>query len=107
MGADAGRKTFYLKVKGQMEDALRKMAIPGLFVFRPSLLMGDRSENRFGEKIAAGFMKIFGWAMPKRYRGIEAKSVAEAMLRMAQVTGKTRVIESDEIARLAQSKEEG
>src|SRR5690606_24320068 len=53
MGADARSNIFYSRVKGQMEEALKKMEFPALHIFQPSLLLGKRDEFRLGEKAAS------------------------------------------------------
>lgn len=97
MGANPSSKTFYSRTKGQMEAALQRMAIPRLHLFRPSLLMGERDENRLGENIAAALFKVFGWAIPKKYKGIQASTVARAMHHVARNLYDKEIIESDEI----------
>lgn len=101
MGADAESKTFYLKIKGQMEEALKKMSIPELHILRPSLLLGNREEFRFGERVFAFLMKFFRWFIPKRYQAIEAEQVARAMMKLKDKEYSELVVESDEIRNLA------
>jgi len=101
MGADASSRIFYNRVKGEMEMAVQQLNIPSIFIFRPSLLIGKRSEFRLGERIAQvmmgglGFLFIGGL---KKYRPIPASTVANAMLTVA-LTRKEEclVLESAEI----------
>lgn len=79
MGADAKSLFYYNRVKGRIETALKDIGFEGLFIFRPSLLLGDRAEQRFGEKLGSGFMKTFDFLIPSKYKGIEAAKVANAM----------------------------
>lgn len=75
---------FYGRVKAEMEQAVSAYAFSGgTYIFRPSLLVGERDEARFGEEIG---IKAFT-AMPflfsgplKKLRPIEAKAVATAMI---------------------------
>jgi uncharacterized protein YbjT (DUF2867 family) len=101
MGAKVDSRTFYLRVKGQMEEALMKMGISELHILRPSLLLGDREEFRFGERVFAFLMKLFRWFIPKRYRAIEADQVAGAMMKLTGMDYPEVLVESDEIRRLA------
>lgn len=83
MGADAHSFIFYSKVKGQIEEAIKKLGYSSLYIFRPSLLLGDRKEHRAGEKMAAVFNDFIGPLMVgplKKYRGIAATQVARAMV---------------------------
>lgn len=101
IGADSSSRTFYVRVKGELEDALKELKLPALHIFRPSLLLGDREQFRFGERMAQISSKIF---MPlfvgvlRKYKPISAGSVAKAML-LAAKSGQsgTHIYESDEI----------
>lgn len=95
-GADATSSIFYNRVKGEVERDLTNLNYPTLLIFRPSLLLGNRSENRLGERIAAGVMRVFNPIIPDKYKGIDAAKVANAMLTTMQqgLTGK-HVFESD------------
>ncbi len=87
MGADSGSAFFYNRVKGNVEDDLKKVGFGALHIFQPSLLLGDREEKRLGEKIGETVMRIFKPIMLgplKKYRAIDAAKVAQAMLIAAQ-----------------------
>ncbi len=102
LGANAGSRVFYNRVKGETEDALRVLGFATLGIFRPSLLLGPRTEYRFGERLGAVFAALldpllFGrW---RKYRAIRTVVVARAMLRCSFGTGARGVLifESDEI----------
>lgn len=101
MGADPGSLFFYNRVKGEMEAALRELGLPHLFIFRPSLLLGDRMEKRTGERMAQAAFKVLKplFIGPlKKYRGIEAAQVAKAMVKTAIHSSEAlKIFESDEI----------
>ena len=63
-----------------MEEALKKLPIDSLHIIRPSLLLGNRSEFRHGERIAKIIMTRFSFLIPKNYRAIHAEKVARAMI---------------------------
>jgi len=102
LGADADARGFYLRVKGETEDALAVLGFEVLNILRPSLLLGPRAEFRAGERIAQAALwlaepLLFGrWG---KYRAIEAATVARAMARLSFARGErgVRVFESDEI----------
>jgi uncharacterized protein YbjT (DUF2867 family) len=101
IGADAGSGNFYLKVKGETENDLKTLGFRSLIILQPSLLMGDRSEFRFGERIGQGAMTVLGPLMLgplAKYRGIHGRTVAKAMLRLAkeELPG-VHVLESDSL----------
>jgi len=86
MGADSKSAFFYNRIKGLMEEQLTVIELPRLQIFRPSLLLGDRKEFRFGESIGAKVMSLIGWAMVgplKSFRAIRAEQVALAMVEKA------------------------
>ena len=86
VGANARSRNFYLRVKGETENALLALPFEAVHVFRPSFLIGKRAESRPGEGagIAAASALSFLFAGPlKRYRPIEAVKVARAMVRSA------------------------
>lgn len=98
MGANPQSAFFYNRVKGDVERDLIALNYPTLLVLRPSLLLGDRTESRLGERIGKHVMQFFSPVLPARYRPIEANTVAKAMLRLAQqgLTG-PHVFESDQL----------
>ncbi len=101
MGANAKSLVFYSRMKGVMEEELKQLGFPALHIFRPSLLMGERREPRFGENVAAHIAKaipiLFSGPL-KKYRPIEAKQVATAMYAAAQSTNNgTFTYSSDQI----------
>ncbi|WP_338871996.1 oxidoreductase [Spirosoma sp. SC4-14] len=98
MGADERSMFFYNRVKGEVERDLTALNYPTLLIFRPSLLLGDRGEKRFGEQLAESAMRLFNPVIPAKYKGVEATKVATAMLTTMQqgIVGK-RVFESDQL----------
>jgi len=104
MGASAGSGIFYNRVKGEMEMAVSQLHIPQIQVFRPSLLMGNRTEKRGGEKIAQIIMGAFGFLFVGpllKYKAIHADKVAGAMIKSAksEVTGFV-VLDSGQMQRM-------
>jgi uncharacterized protein YbjT (DUF2867 family) len=83
MGANPKSPVFYSKVKGQVEEALKKMDFPRLGIFRPSLLLGPRTEKRAGEKFAGWMMKAFDFMIPAKYKAIHVDKVAKKMVEVA------------------------
>ena len=79
-GADISNKSFYLKLKGEIEKEVESQQLKSSTVYRPSLLLGKRKENRFGEKIAQVIIPILSFLMPDDYKPIKASDVAKAMV---------------------------
>ena len=80
VGADSKSKNFYLKLKGEVEDKLREMKIASVSVFRPSMLLGNRNEFRFGEEVAKAISTPLSFLFPSMYKPIKAENVARAMI---------------------------
>ena len=101
LGAKANSSNFYLKTKAEFENFLKECDFKSIAIFRPSLLLGDRSQFRFAEKMGAYFMKVFSFAFVgklKKFKAIESEVLAKALLNVANTTRKGFVIyESDEI----------
>lgn len=105
MGADPKSKVFYSRMKGLLEQTLRLSGLQSLFIFRPSLLLGERKEHRLGEKVAAGIFTGISFLFVgklKKYKAIEAKTVARGMYKAAQLESwGVHIYLSDEIDQLA------
>lgn len=83
VGANSQSPNFYLKLKGEVEDAISNMPIPFLGIFQPSLLLGVRQEFRLGEKISQALLPLFSFLIPAQYKPIKASIVAKAMVKAA------------------------
>jgi uncharacterized protein YbjT (DUF2867 family) len=84
LGADPRSRIFYNRVKGETEEALLVLDFGTLALFRPSLLLGRRVHARLGERVMAAvlwFAEPLLFGRLRKYRSIEAATVARAMLR--------------------------
>lgn len=82
VGADPGSFSFYLRVKGELEEALRGAGFEALHLFRPSILLGRREEARPGEQAGIRMARAFEFALRGRlskYRPMPAGVLAAAM----------------------------
>ena len=79
-GADINNKSFYLKLKGEIEKEVESKQLNSSTVYRPSLLLGNRKENRFGEKVAQILIPLISFLFPDNYKPIKASDVAKAMV---------------------------
>jgi uncharacterized protein YbjT (DUF2867 family) len=97
VNADPESSIFYSRVKGEMEEALKAQNWPQLTIARPSLLIGERQDQRLVEQLAAPLSKL----IPGKYGGIEALALARALWRLAlEEQDGVRIVESDELRRL-------
>jgi len=98
LGADKNSSIFYNKVKGEVEEAIQKFSFSSLHVFRPSLLLGPRTEQRAGEDAAKWFFKFLGFLLPAKYKAVQSIKVARAMIHFAKANNTGfHIIESDEL----------
>ncbi|MEZ4947401.1 MAG: oxidoreductase [Cyclobacteriaceae bacterium] len=86
LGADPSSSVFYNKVKGEVEEAIAEVGFEGYHIFRPSLLLGERAEERSGEDAAKIFFKLFGFLVPGKYKAIDSTKVARAMVAKAKLS---------------------
>lgn len=101
LGADANSSVFYSRVKGELEIAVSTLSFAAVSIFQPSLLLGERAEFRLGERIAEPVMKALSFLLLgplRKYRAIEAGTVAAAMIEVAKSQPKgVKVYESNRI----------
>lgn len=79
LGADKDSRSFYLRVKGNIESDLQKFGFDRLLIYRPSLLLGKRVPARSGEVVMTLFFKWFFWAIPKKYHATDSCVLADLM----------------------------
>lgn len=103
LGADENSSIFYNKTKGEMQRDVLKQNIENTYILQPSLIVGDRNDRRFGEKVATIFMKTFGFLIPKKYKMIQAETIAEAMRILEKEGYSKQQITSDEIKQIAEN----
>jgi uncharacterized protein YbjT (DUF2867 family) len=102
LGASASSSVFYNRVKGEMEQAVAQLGFVSVHLLQPSLLLGERSELRAGERVgilAANVIAPLLLGPMRNYRPIHVEVVARAMrVGAAQNQPGLRVSESDQIA---------
>ena len=101
LGADSKASNFYLNTKGKMEEKIISLNFEVCGIARPSILLGDRKEYRFGEIIAKYIFKIINplfIGSLKKYKGIEASQVAKSLQWMNEnQIEKLRVYQNNEL----------
>ena len=84
-GANARSSIFYSKMKGELDEAVEKLAFEKVAIIRPSMLVGNRKEFRLSEKIFTPLMYTFTWIPGlHKYRPIRDKVVAKAIINAAK-----------------------
>lgn len=79
LGASRSSTFFYSRVKGEVEDALRRMGWPSLAIFRPSVIAGERAESRPLERLGEHLLRL----APATWRPVAASDIAAAMVAVA------------------------
>ena len=105
VGADSSSKNFYLRVKGEVEQALGKLGVTRLDVIRPGLLRGSRRELRPAERIGmilSPLMDLLMHGKYRKYRSVRDDVVARAIVGLTKEKAAGRfVFEHDAILRAA------
>ena len=106
-GANPKSSIFYNKTKGEMEREVLSEKIENTYILQPSIIRGNRKEQRLGEKIGLVIFKIlqplfFGKLI--KYSITEAEHIAQAMINLANSTSKTQIITSEKIKEIAINK---
>ncbi len=105
-GADAHGKAFYLRVKGEIEAAVTKLKFRRLDILRPGLLRGSRPNGarplEMLGRLASPLTDLLLHGDNRRFRSIDAKTVAEAAVQCAREKAQGRWLhDNDSIQRYA------
>ena len=98
IGANPKSSVFYSRIKGELDEAVAKLAFKKLIIFRPSILDGKRKEKRAGERIGLVITHLVTKFILKKYRPTPVNTLAGKMISLSldQVDG-FRMLEGDEI----------
>lgn len=99
VGANKDSANFYTKLKGEMEAEVTRI-FPDAYLYRPSLLLGNREETRIGEKVGIFLFSVLGPIIPSAYKGIHAAKVAQNMLATAQQLSQQRILDNTKMLQL-------
>ena len=107
VSADAHSSTFYLKVKGELEDALKALSFRSLHIFRPSFLAGDRLGSRQSERVGVAVTRALDFVFVgslKKFSALDVDALAIAMLNVARrAEPGVHIYEYEQILELAES----
>ena len=101
--ADPKNSGDYLKFKGLVEEEIISLNFEKIGILRPSFLLGNRKENRVGEKIGIIIFKLLSplFVGPiKKMKPIHSETVAKAMIQIANEDIQQTIFESNEISDL-------
>jgi uncharacterized protein YbjT (DUF2867 family) len=100
VGANAAARSYYLRVKGEMEMALGKVGFRRLDILRPGLLLGTRIDDRRpAERVAAIFSPLFDRLLHGKYRqfrSIAAGKVARTIFALVKERAAGRFVHDND-----------
>jgi uncharacterized protein YbjT (DUF2867 family) len=104
IGANANSSIFYTRMKGELERELKAIPFKSIYIYQPSLLVGQRKENRLMEKVMMFVMRVLNPLLSgslKKYKSIRVETIASAMVKES-LSGKKGiyVYSSDQIENL-------
>jgi len=83
-GADTQSKFFYMRMKGELEEAVRTLNFSGCVILRPGPLAGKREDFRLAEKLGISAIRLLNKVgLLKAYEPISGRQVAKAMIKSA------------------------
>lgn len=85
LGANAGSRFFYNRVKGELEQDIEALGFPSLTLVRPGLIGGERQEHRLVERFASRVLGTLGPVLPRALRINPAERIAEALVEAAVI----------------------
>jgi uncharacterized protein YbjT (DUF2867 family) len=80
--ADASSKSFYLRSKGELRDAIEAMGFERFSVFQPSMILTQQNRYGFSQALMLALWPVLsplligGW---KKYRGIRVENLGRAI----------------------------
>jgi uncharacterized protein YbjT (DUF2867 family) len=107
-GANVKSRMFYIRTKGEVERDILALGFDHTHIFRPSMILGQRDENRPRERLiiaAWGLLTPLLVGPADRYRGLTGNNIAHAMAKAAALpqTEKMRIYHWREMAALLRS----
>jgi uncharacterized protein YbjT (DUF2867 family) len=99
IGASAESNNFYLRMKGELEEAVKPLPFEQINIMRPGPLGGNRKEFRLAEALSFPIIKALNaMGLFRKYRIIDVKIVAKAMINSTKKNdNKWNVFESEQM----------
>lgn len=80
--ADSKSRAFYMRMKGELDDAVQRLGFARLFIFRPPLLV--REGMRMGERVGIAVLgALNALGLFRSYRPMPTAQLASAMIKQA------------------------
>lgn len=101
-GANHKSRSFYTRIKGELEVAVKQLGFEKVRIIQPSFLDGKRKEFRMGEKLGIVIFKAISWIpIIKNFRPIHVDIVARAMQQSLKEEGQVNTYALQSIFDLA------
>ena len=75
-GANEGSLSFYLRAKRRIERSVSELGFDSLQIVRPPLILGERSDARPLERLAAAVFKLLPVRVLGKFRPLSGASIA-------------------------------
>ncbi len=104
VGANARSSVFYVRTKGEVERDVLALNFGHTHIFRPSMILGERDEDRPRERMIIAVWNVINPLLVgpvDRYRGLAGDEIARAIAKAAQrEAGKVQIYHWREMAAL-------
>jgi uncharacterized protein YbjT (DUF2867 family) len=102
-GANSKSMIFYSRIKGKLDEEVQKLPFQKIVILRPSILAGIREKRRPMEEKSIRIMGNISKWLFKKYRPVEAATVAKAMVQSAlgDITISGKIVHPEDIFTLA------
>lgn len=99
MGANPHSRFFYMRTKGELEQAVTALGWPSLTIARPGLILGARAESRASEHMLGAILAVAGPLLPRLLRGNQAEVIGQVLLEAAiDAAHGTHVVDAAQLA---------
>ena len=88
--ANAGSSVFYARLKGRTEAALKSLGFDDLAIYRPSMIIAERTDRRWMESMLFPLLPLLDKLMMgslDKYRSIPVETLAKAMAAFSGLQG--------------------
>ncbi len=101
-GASPKARSFYMRMKGELEEAVATLPFQTIQIMKPAQLDGDRKENRPGERFGLKVMyAVNKLGLFKKFRPVHADILSRAMI-VASQKPESGVYQFDKIFEIAE-----
>ena len=105
VGADSQSRSFYLRIKGELNNALMALHFQRLSVFQPSMILTPTNRYGLSRALTLAFWPSLSRLMlgpMRKFRGVRVETLGAAMAHNLGTSGKgAEMLQWDQFARLA------